>query len=171
MKKILITLALIIMGYTTASSQNIPGITGSFGYNAGIISFKQDNSLDSNELALSFGYRFSRTFALRTRAEISIGLFEVEGDKDYARSGTLGLEAGYNIIEKADSALELGYALGNTLGMGYWAYMYQDFGIKYYLGSPKSKVYIGTGLRYYSTQNSNFGNITNGYISLGFTVN
>ncbi|MFI3285335.1 MAG: hypothetical protein R3Y08_01645 [Rikenellaceae bacterium] len=171
MKRILTTFALLVVGCLTASSQSIPGITGSYGYNTGLISLNADNTLSSNEMSLSFGYRFSRSFVLRTRTEISIGLFDDAGDKDYARSGTLGLEAGYNIVSQRDCAFEVAYALGNTIGMPYWSYMYQDFGAKYYIGGYKSKIYFGAGVRYYSTQNENFGNLMNGYLSIGFTIN
>jgi hypothetical protein len=127
----------------------------------------------SLELTTAFGYNFNKYLNARIPIRSETALFEEDGVRDWAQTGTLGLGIGiipFRFEEDNEKGLiELYIAAGSTLAHKYeWQYTYYDFGINFANGKIV-KYQVGFGLRYYDARKSD--NRMTIYASLGLRLN
>ncbi len=184
MKKFIVLLGLLAFAGGVSSAQ-----TKGFTYgiwtqgSMGRVSLNGHREFGTMDLSAAAGYAFSPSIYLRLQLDATYGMWDYgaeKGGKTWRENGSLGPTIGYNFYKNpAWGIVDVAATVGNSLYFkSDWSYMFYDLSFNWAFpflnrndNGNKMRVFVGMGVRYYDTHNSNFDNYCNLYAKVGFRFN
>jgi hypothetical protein len=137
-----------------------------------------DYHFTSRDLNVSFGYAFTPRFSAYVPLTLTTGLFRGDSPglhSTYENTGTVGVGAGWNAIQRSLWRLRINGEAGCSLNrkIDPWSYYYYDAGARLYLGEQNRFVnaYVGLGVKHMLTRTDGRSDYFTPYVSIGFRLN